>query len=232
MELPAWLSALASLTSLCFQVSSLPTGDDNARRLAGLAQLRKLIVWAMCNKEDPLPHGLHGLPRLTELELFVPGLPGNPAVCCVSRLSALRTLSWHPTCAGAAPLPAGILELRSLRSLELICVAPKSMIAGPCWAGLTQLKCEFRPHTPTLPPVLALATALEHLELTGLAGLDAAAPAMLARLPALRRLGLDFAEMTPCAEVLQALGQAFPHVSLYNPWNPEAWAPGDANSWP
>ena len=64
--------------------------------------------------------------------------------------------------------------------------------------------------------MLALATALEHLELTGLAGLDADAPAMLARLPALRRLGLPFAELKPCAGVLHALRQAYPNLSVYD----------------
>ena len=220
MELPAWLSALASLTSLCFHVRSLLTGVDNAGRLAGLAQLRRLAMWVRDQGDDPLPAGLHGLPQLTALELHMwgeQGLPGNPAARSLSRLSALHTLRWHPTGIRAGAMPACILKLRSLRSLALDQVAPESLHPGPCWAGLTQLGCEFSPCTATLPPVLALATALEHLKLDGLAELDAAAPALLARLPALRRLGLPVINLMPCAaEVLFALGQACPHLSLYD----------------
>ena len=207
-ELPVWLSAL---TSLVFHVTCL-IGDDNAGRLAGLPQLRELTVRVHEQYDfEALPDGLHGLPHLTAL-----GLTGNPAAGGLSRLSALHTLRWHPTWPLEATLPACILELRSLRSLELARVAPDSLHPGPCWAGLTHLYCKFRPRTATLPPVLALATALERLELHGLAGLDAAARATLARLPALRRLGVDYAEMEACPETLYVLGQACPHVSLYD----------------
>ena len=219
VELPVWLPALTSLTSFWFEAGSLPTGCDNAGRLAGLAQLRKLTVRVIYETDNPLPDGLHGLPRLTELDLRVPGapgVPGNPTASSLSRLSALHTLRWSPTGPWTAALPAGILELRSLRSLELARVTPESLHPGLCWAGLTHLFCNFRPRAPTLTPVLALATALERLALNGLKGLDDAAPAMLARLPALRHLGLDFAEMEPYPDKLYALGQACPHVSLYD----------------
>ena len=62
--------------------------------------------------------------------------------------------------------------------------------------------------------MLALATALVHLEVNGLTGLNAAATVTLARLPALRRLGLGWANVTPRAEVLHALGQACPNISV------------------
>ena len=225
MELPAWLSALASLTSLELEVDSLPAGDDNAERLAGLAQLRNLTVHVLDQVDDALPAGLHGLPHLTALELRVQGamgLPGNPAARSLSRLSALHTLKWltaNPWVEAPA-LPAGILELRSLRSLQLNSVTPESLRPGPCWAGLTHLSCYFSPNMHTLPSVLALATAMEHLELSGLAGLDAAALATLERMPALRRLGLPLHGLKPCAEGLHALGQARPHLSLYDPRPP------------
>ena len=194
-EVPAWLSALASLTSLAFKVGSLLPGVDHAARLAGLAQLRKLTLWVFDDEhqdvDDPLPAGLPGLPQLTSLKLRVTGELSelfNPNG--LSQLSALRGLRWYPTHDWGAWLPAGVHELRSLRWLELAFVDPQALRPGPCWAGLTRLVCNFRPCTATVPPVLALATALERLELGGLLGLDAAAIATLARLPALRHLGL------------------------------------------
>ena len=212
MEVPPWLSALASLTSLVFEVPRL-VGEDNAARLAGLPQLRELTLRVhQVLRDEVLPAGLHGLPHLTAL-----GLPGSPAAGGLSQLGALHSLRWYPNWPSYAQLPACILDLSSLRSLVLTSVFSDSMNpAAPCWAGLTHLYCLFRPHTPTLPPALALATALEHLALNGLVALDAAAPAMLARLPALRRLGLSFPEMKPCPDAMFALGQACPHVSLYD----------------
>ena len=217
-ELPNWLSALAGLTSLVFQVSSLPTGEDNAERLAGLAQLRKLTMRAYHQVDDPLPAGLHGQPHLMDLELRVPGklgLAGNPAGSYLSRLSALHTVRWHPIGWAASPLPSGILELRSLRSLELDRTTPESLRPGPCWAGLTHLSCRFQAPMATLPPVLSLATSLEHLELGALSVLDAAACDTLAGLPALRRLGVRLVKHR--AEALHSLRLACPHLCVYKP---------------
>ena len=222
VELPPWLPALTRLAVLRVNVHALWTGVDVSERLASLTHLRELALLEWQMEEVPLESGLRGLPHLTALDLRMPGSlhPGNPTALCVSQLSALHTLKWHPTGAwvprGAPTLPSGMLELRSLRSLALVGVAPACLEPGPCWAGLTHLSCDFCPGAATLPPALALASALEHLEVEGLAGLDAATCATLARLPALRRLGLPLGRLKPSdVEALFALGQARTALSLH-----------------
>ena len=104
----------------------------------------------------------------------------------------LRTLHVNLANLRSAPeLLLGLGQLRSLQELDLS-LTSLSLRPGPCWAGLTRLSCRLYPPTDTLPHVLALATALEVLGLSGLTEVDAAASATLANLPALRHLGLPF----------------------------------------